>query len=90
MSKVTHRAEVQIGNNRVEEYLRSGHCFGLMLGGFEMADHVYELRGQFVPEPGRLIDSKLGYCIRPGKHSMNREDWRVFLDFADKHLQSQR
>jgi hypothetical protein len=28
----------------------------------------------------------LGYWIRDGKHSMNRDDWKVFLDFADKHV----
>ena len=38
------------------------------------------------PEPGKLIDSTLGYYIRPGKHSMTRGDWKIFLDFADKHL----
>jgi len=39
-----------------------------------------------MPEPGRLIDSTLGYYIRPGIHSMTKGDWKVFLDFADKHL----
>ena len=39
-----------------------------------------------MPEPGKLLDSRLGYYIRPGKHSMTREDWKIFLDFADKHL----
>jgi dienelactone hydrolase len=39
-----------------------------------------------MPKPGRLIDSTLGYYIRPGAHSMTRDDWKVFLDFADKHL----
>jgi len=36
--------------------------------------------------PGKLLDSRLGYYVRPGKHSMTREDWKIFLDFADKHL----
>jgi hypothetical protein len=35
-----------------------------------------------MPEPGKLLDSRLGYYIRPGKHSMTREDWKVFLEFA--------
>jgi hypothetical protein len=39
-----------------------------------------------MPQPGKPIDSKLGYYIRPGKHSMTKEDWKVFLDFADKHF----
>jgi hypothetical protein len=64
-------------------------------GQFEMlqaAAPVYRFLGaggleaKQMPEPGKLIDSKLGYYIRSGKHSMTREDWKVFLDFADKHL----
>jgi hypothetical protein len=56
------------------------------------AEPVYKLLGaggldaRAVPEPGKLVDSTLGYYIRPGKHSMTREDWKVFLDFADRHF----
>ncbi len=56
------------------------------------ADPVYRflgvdgLRPDAKPEMGKLIDSRLGYYIRPGKHSMNTDDWKVFLDFADRHL----
>lgn len=39
-----------------------------------------------MPPPGKLIDGKLGYYIRDGKHSMTREDWKVFCDFADRHI----
>ena len=39
-----------------------------------------------MPEPNKLIDSTLGYYIRPGKHSMTKGDWKVFLDFADKNM----
>ncbi len=38
------------------------------------------------PAVGKLSAGTLGYFIRPGKHSMTREDWKVFLDYADKHL----
>ncbi|HEX5272581.1 MAG TPA: acetylxylan esterase, partial [Gemmataceae bacterium] len=64
-------------------------------GQFEVlkaAEPVYKLLGaggldaKEMPEPGRLIDSTLGYYIRPGIHSMTKGDWKVFLDFADKHL----
>jgi len=64
-------------------------------GQFEVlqaADPVYRFLGvggldaKKRPEIGKLVDSKLGYFIREGKHSMNREDWKVFLDFADKQL----
>jgi hypothetical protein len=56
------------------------------------ADPVYRLLGaggldaKEMPENNKLVDSKLGYYIRPGKHSMTTEDWKVFLDFADKQL----
>lgn len=64
-------------------------------GQFEMlpaADPVYRLLGvaglgaKQIPETGRLLDSRLGYFIRSGKHSMTRVDWKAFLDFADKFL----
>jgi hypothetical protein len=58
----------------------------------QAADPVYRFLGvegleaKQMPEPGKLIDSRLGYFIRPGKHSMTRQDWKIFLDFADKQL----
>jgi hypothetical protein len=64
-------------------------------GTFDMlksAGAVYRLVGagglsaQTMPETNHLVDSNLGYFIRPGKHSMTRDDWTCFLDFADKHL----
>jgi (4-O-methyl)-D-glucuronate---lignin esterase len=64
-------------------------------GQFEVlraADPVYRflnaggLDAKAVPPLGKLVDSRLGYFIRAGKHSMTKEDWVAFLDFADKHL----
>jgi dienelactone hydrolase len=64
-------------------------------GQFEVlraADPVYRLLGaeglasRKKPEVGKLSAGRLGYWIRPGEHSMNRDDWKVFLDFADIHL----
>ena len=40
--------------------------------------------GSQSPPTGQLIGGRLGYYLREGKHSMGRDDWRVFLDFADK------
>ena len=64
-------------------------------GQFEMmklATPVYKLLGveglgatEF-PESGKLIDSRLGYWIRAGKHEMNAEDWKVFTTYADKWM----
>jgi hypothetical protein len=56
------------------------------------AEPAYELTGggkvavREMPAPGQLIASRLGYHIRPGRHSMGAEDWQVFLNFADRHL----
>jgi (4-O-methyl)-D-glucuronate---lignin esterase len=64
-------------------------------GQFEVlkgADPVYRLLGAGgldaakMPAVGKLVDSTLGYYIRPGKHSMTKGDWKVFLDFADKQM----
>lgn len=64
-------------------------------GQFEMlkaADKVYRLAGVEgiasgkMPEVGQLMGSRLGYYIRPGKHSMTKDDWKIFLDYADKQF----
>lgn len=64
-------------------------------GQFEVlqaADKVYRLLGveglaaDALPPMRKLIDSRLGYYIRPGSHSMLEEDWDVFLAYADRHL----
>jgi hypothetical protein len=64
-------------------------------GQFEVlraAAPVYRLLGagdftaKELPPDGQRIDGVLGYYLRPGAHSLLREDWKVFLDFADQHL----
>ncbi|HZU37268.1 MAG TPA: acetylxylan esterase [Gemmataceae bacterium] len=56
------------------------------------ADPVYRLLGaeglaaKRMPPVNTLVNSRLGYHIRPGKHSMGRQDWKVWLEYADKHL----
>jgi fermentation-respiration switch protein FrsA (DUF1100 family) len=68
-------------------------------GQFEVlqaADHVYRFLGvkglsaRKMPPVGKLLNSRLGYFIRPGSHSMTQQDWQAFLDFADRHLGSPR
>ena len=62
-------------------------------GQFEVlkaAEPVYELLGtegcaaDAMPPVSKLVDSRLGYYIRPGKHDVFRSDWKVYLDFAEK------
>jgi len=56
------------------------------------ADPVYRLFGveglaaDKMPQENRLIPSRLGYHIRPGKHSMSKQDWQVWLTYVSKYL----
>ncbi|MEX2174285.1 MAG: acetylxylan esterase [Pirellulaceae bacterium] len=62
------------------------------LAMLKAAAPVYQLYGNpgiaadAEPEMGKLVSSRLGYFIREGKHSMSRQDWEAYLDFADEHL----
>jgi hypothetical protein len=46
---------VQVGNNRVQAWLRGGRCVQLALGGIEVADFAIEFEEEFVPEAGSLF-----------------------------------
>ena len=56
------------------------------------AEPVYRLLGsggldaKEMPPLETLVSSPLGFYIRPGKHSMTKADWKIFLDYADKRL----
>jgi hypothetical protein len=56
------------------------------------ADPIYRLvskegcESETMPATGALLNSRLGYYIRPGKHSMTSADWKIWLDYADKWL----
>ena len=68
---------------------------GEFLGGMG-ADPVYRLYGtdglstHEWPKPSHLIDSTIGYFLRPGKHDVTLEDWQAMVSFADKHLRRPR
>lgn len=68
-------------------------------GQFQMlveAASVYEFYGiekplkttEF-PKVNELIDSTLGFFIRPGKHDVTAADWDAWLNFADKNLKAE-
>lgn len=56
------------------------------------ADPVYRLLGtdglaaKRWPAPQQLVNSTIGYYLRPGGHDVTLEDWQATLAFADKHL----
>lgn len=73
----------------------TGDAWANPSGQFDMmtrATPVYELLGvkgmeaKAMPEVGKLVDSRLGYWIRPGKHEVNGEDWKTFFAFAGKWM----
>ena len=75
-------------NGREDTWINPAGQFEVLRG----AAPVYRLlgAGDFtateLPPDGKLIDGTLGYFLRPGGHSLKPEDWKAFLDFADKQL----
>jgi hypothetical protein len=64
---------------------------GEFLSGRHAAS-VYRLMGvegleqDAMPGLNQLVGNRVGYHIRPGEHAMTHDDWRVYLDFADRFL----
>ena len=65
------------------------------MGQFEVlraADPVYRLLkaggcdATSMPPLNTLSSGTLGYYIRPGKHEMKADDWKVFIKFTSQHL----
>lgn len=56
------------------------------------ATPVYQLLGEEglkateYPEENQLIDSRLGFWVRPGKHDMTLAEWETYMAFADKWM----
>lgn len=79
---------VLFSNATEDQWANPGGQFDVL----KAADPVYRLLGagglkaKEPPPVGTLSDGTLGYWVRPGKHSMTREDWQIFLDYTDKHL----
>ena len=55
-----------------------------LLGVEGISESTQQANGAESPPAGKLIGGRLGYYLREGKHSMTADDWRIFLDFADK------
>jgi hypothetical protein len=61
---------------------------GEFLAG-KAASPVYQLLGmqgleaEQQPEPGKLINSRIGYFLRKGPHSVTKDDWQAYGDFCD-------
>ena len=65
------------------------------VGQFEVlraADPVYRLLKAggcdttTMPALNTLSSGTLGYYIRPGKHEMKADDWKIFIKFTSQHL----
>ena len=62
----------------------------------QAADPVYRFLGveglvaKQMPPHRQLVDSRLGYYIREGKHSMTADDWDMFMNFADRQFGARR
>jgi hypothetical protein len=61
------------------------------------AGPVYRLAGkqdlgtsELPPLDQPLIEGELGFLYHTGPHSITADDWKVFLDFADRHLKPNR
>ena len=65
------------------EALKAAHPVYRFLG-------VEGIEVRSMPPLGKLIDSRLGYYIREGGHTCDRDYWNVFIDFADKHFKKNR
>ena len=65
-----------------------------MLLAAKHASPVFELLGEQGlkefqwPAPDVPIHTRIGYHLRSGDHDVTAYDWRQYLAFADRHLQS--
>lgn len=79
---------VLLSNAREDSWANPEGQFQMLLA----AEQAYRLVGSpgmsshAMPPEGQLLDGPLAYYIRAGKHSMTRDDWKVFLDYADSRF----
>ena len=86
----------------VHSFYRAGPVIGSAIAAIDQAlwdirgkvlnQPVYKLLGveglttDSFPNENKLVDSRLAYWIRPGKHAMGPPDWETYLTYADKWL----
>ncbi len=65
--------------------------YGEFLAGVG-ADPVYRLLcGDGIPDktypaPSHVLNGRIGYYVRPGKHDVLLEDWQNYVSFADRYM----
>lgn len=42
-----------------------------------------------MPAPGKLVNDRIGYFLRQGRHDVTLEDWKAYCDFCDRHFPRQ-
>ncbi len=80
---------VLMTNAEEDQWANPGGQFDVLKAAapaYELHDVKKPVVAEKMPETGKLAAERLGYFIRTGKHSMTPDDWKVFLEFADKWL----
>ena len=65
------------GEGRAKRLCEAGVPLEVAAGG---------LSADTMPQPGTLVNSHVGFYLRTGKHAMTADDWKIFLDYADKQF----
>ena len=79
---------VLLSNGRLDTWINPEGQFEVL----RAAAPVYRLLGAggfdqtAIPQDGELVGGTLAFFIRAGAHSLKPEDWKAFLDFADRNL----
>lgn len=80
---------VLMTNAEEDQWANPGGQFDVLRAAapaYELYDVAKPVVAEKMPETGKLAAERLGYFIRTGKHSMTPDDWKAYLEFADKWL----
>ena len=71
------------GADPESEFLTTLHASG----AWELLGEAGLITPDKMPEPCELlIDGRVGYHLRYGRHFLSREDWAAYIKFLDKHF----